>query len=196
MIEQEKKTHWLYFAYGSNMNPNQIHARCTHPEFVALAKLPDHEVNFFGNSRVWDGAQETVIPSPGKIVYGVIYKLTKSDWDRLDSWQDVRLDGTGAYFHFPTIIEDLTGKKHFVLTYKKCYQGESQLPSKEYLDLIIQAAIFHDLPIDCLERWKTMQYKNASYPVPRQSLFNRSLLLDLSCTGCESEHPTTMSQEA
>jgi len=46
-----KSSDLYYFAYGSNMNKKQIHARCVHPKTVAVARLPHHQIAFFGYSR-------------------------------------------------------------------------------------------------------------------------------------------------
>ena len=63
----------LYFAYGANMHPGQIKARCLGAGFVTVARLPGHKLAFFGASTVWDGALETVVPAPGREVWGVVY---------------------------------------------------------------------------------------------------------------------------
>lgn len=184
MVEIQKKAHWLYFAFGSNMNPSQIRARCVNPEVIGPAKLINHKCSFYGYSKVWDGALETVEPAVGQDVWGVIYKLTRSDWDRLDAWQDVRLDGSGAYFHFPATVIDAQGVPTPVLLYKKDMQGTSQLPSKQYVEMIAQGAQSHGLPVESIAGWKSVPTKNASYEVPRRGNFDRALLVEMACTEC------------
>ena len=120
-----------YFAYGSNMNAEQMQSRGARPLSVVVAKLPDHAIAFHGYSKTWDGAVETVVSAPGHEVWGVIYKLTFSDANSLDSWQDVRLDGTGAYFLFPTSVIDTEGRAQSVLLYKKDVLEAPQKPSRE-----------------------------------------------------------------
>lgn len=184
-MTHQKKTHWLYFAFGSNMNPVQIRSRCHAPETIGIAKLPFHKVSFFGHSRVWDGALETVEPAIDQDVWGVIYRLTRSDWDRLDAWQDVRLDGTGAYFHFPTTVVDAAGKEYSVILYKKDMLGIPELPSTEYLQSIIEGAVTSGLPPVTLERWRNTQSRRASYAVPRRGNFDPALLAEMTCAGCD-----------
>jgi cation transport regulator ChaC len=173
-----------YFAYGSNMNKAQIHARCARPEAIAVARLPHYQVAFFGYSKTWDGAVETVIPAPGQEVWGVIYDLSFSDRDRLDVWQDVRLDGTGAYFHYPVRITDTEGTTHTVLFYKKDRLESPQPPSREYLDFIVQGAIERGLPASYIEELRRMESKKAAYPVPQRKNFGRELLLETYCSQC------------
>ena len=179
-----KSSDLYYFAYGSNMNKKQIHARCAHPKTVAVARLPHHQIGFFGYSRTWDGAVETVIPVPGQEVWGVIYDLRFSDRDRLDVWQDARLDGTGAYFHYPSRVADMEGNTHTVLFYKKDRLDSPQRPSLEYLDFIIQGAMEQGLPASYIEGLRRIASKNASYHVPQQRNFGRELLLEIDCSQC------------
>jgi len=127
---------------------------------------------------------ETVIPVPGQEVWGVIYDLRFSDRDRLDVWQDARLDGTGAYFHYPSRVADMEGKTHTVLFYKKDRLDSSQKPSREYLYFIIQGAMEQGLPASYIEGLRRIESKNASYHVPQQRNFGRELLLETYCSQC------------
>jgi gamma-glutamylcyclotransferase len=178
------QTERYYFAYGSNMNKEQLRSRGVRPLSVAVAKLPDHRIAFHGYSKTWDGAVETVV-SPGQEIWGVIYTLTFSDADRLDTWQDVRLDGTGAYFLFPTRVTVTEGKTHPVLIYKKDILGEPQNPSREYLDFILQGALEHGLPSSYVDELRGIESKKAAYDVPSFGKFSSGLLGGTSCSGCE-----------
>ncbi len=157
----------LFFAYGSNMNPGQIISRCFKAEACAIARLPGHEIAFYGHSKRWDGGEATVTPKTGKGVWGIVYKLTLSDSERLDSWQDVRLDGTGAYFHYPTVVMGMEGNEYPVLLYKRFLSGEPGSPSEEYMDAVISGALFHGLPSDYVEELKGIKTVKASFPAPR-----------------------------
>lgn len=156
-----------YFAYGSLMNHEQLLARGAKPTVIGAAKLADHQLAFFDYSPVWDGAEESVVPAAGQEVWGVIYELTPYDRDRLDDTQDARFDGTGAYFHYPAKVTDEEGKVHTVLLYKKNKLGTPQTPSVEYLDVIVQGAVEHQLPAGYVETLRGMEAKKAEYAVPR-----------------------------
>jgi len=176
--------HPIYFVYGANMNPAQIAARCSKPEVLAIARLAGHRLAFFGHSGIWDSGEETVIRQPGEEVWGVVYKLSFSDAEALDTWQDVRLDGSGAYFHYPSHVIDANGVGYPVTLYKKDASGEPQLPSKEYMAHIVTGALRHGLPVDYIERLKRIETKSAGYPVPRKDLSDRAFLFNRACTGC------------
>ena len=181
-----KPSELLYFTFGSNMNSKQIAARCTKPLKITTARLPNHELGFFGYFRTWDGAQETVIPSPGRDVWGVVYQLSSRDSDRLDVWQDARMDGNGAYFHYPARVIDAEEQLHTVLLYKKDILGEPTKPSREYLDFIIRGAVENDLPSDYVAALQSMESKQAEFAVPVRRNFGRELLLDTYSTDCDS----------
>jgi hypothetical protein len=171
-----------YFAYGSDMNKEQIHARCADPKAVAMAKLPNFQLAFYGHSPVWDGALETVISASGQDVWGVMYELSLSDRDRLDVWHDARMDGAGASFHCPARVTDQEGKDYTVLFYKMDFQGVPQIPSREYLDFIIQGAIDNDLPSSYIEKLRGIESRNADFDVPMQKKSTRESLVEINCS--------------
>jgi hypothetical protein len=174
---------FYYFAYGSNMNPEQIQKRGVKPRHILPARLPGHELAFFGHTRVWDGAMESVVPSPGD-VWGIIYEISFSAREVLDSWQDARLDGTGVYFHYPTEVIDVNGKSHPVVLYKKDLLGERTLPSQEYLDFILAGAIQHGLPCRYIDKVRDITTRKAGYPVPLRSKFDFGQLASMDCSQC------------
>jgi len=157
-----------YFAYGSNMNPQQMAARCPHASVVVIASLADHQIAFFGYSAIWDGAQETVLPASGHNLWGVVYQLSASDRESLDDAQDARMDGSGAYFHSPASVSSNDGTVYKVLLYKKASQGSPQKPSQEYLDFIVQGAQQRQLPSAYIQSLRQIESTKARFVVPRQ----------------------------
>jgi len=174
------RDHRLYFAYGSDMHPEQIEKRCITPEFVAVAKLENHRVSFFGHSYVWDGGLETIVKSCGDNLWGVLYKLDFGDALQLDSFLDVRLDGTGPYFHSPVKVEDVHGNIYYAITYKKNMLGAFMPPSKGYMDYITEGGRANGLPDDYVERLRGIEVKKAKYHVPMGSVAQRT-----GCSGCD-----------
>jgi len=173
-----------YFAYGANMNAAQMAERCSRPVVFAVARLAGHRIGFYGRSEVWDGALETAVPAPGHDLWGVVYELTFMDLQRLDVWQDARLDGGGNYFHFPVRVEDQEGNGHTVLLYKKDVLGPARAPSSEYLELVIQVAAARGLPAEYVESLRRIASVPASYPVPDRGDTMRGLHVVTSCSEC------------
>jgi len=174
----------LLFAYGSNMNLNQIRARCSKPFVVSTARLADHRLVFCGHSDVWDGGVETVEPMPGHEVWGVLFSLSKLNWERLDLWQDARMDGGGMYFHFPVSVQDSAGHEHQVRVYKKDIQKEPTNPSREYLEHIVQGAEENGLPHEYIEALRSRDSKPASYSVPARGTSDLGRSAGVSCSDC------------
>jgi gamma-glutamylcyclotransferase (GGCT)/AIG2-like uncharacterized protein YtfP len=173
-----------YFAYGSNMNALQMRKRCSTPKVVAIARLADYSVGFFGHCEIWDSAQETVVRAPGRDVWGVVYEIGNPDLEKLDAWQDVRMDGTGRYFHYPARVRGVDGLTYTVLFYKKDTLGEPKKPSKPYLDFIITGAEEKQLPAAYIKELRAIESKLASYPVPKQRAFNPESLPAWDCSTC------------
>jgi len=181
----EESSDW-YFAYGSNMNLRQIGSRCSRPVAVGVARLPDHRVSFYGHSETWDGAMETVEPSPGDEVWGVMFSLSRLDWERLDDWQGARMDGGGMYFHFPSIVTGLDGKEYSVRFYRMDVQGDPRSPSREYLEHIARGARENGLPAMYIEALLKRKANRASYSVPLRANTNLAKFASISCAECPS----------
>ena len=178
------RSYRLHFAYGVDMNPDQIRSCCSDPEVVAVACLKDYEVGFFGYSRTWDGGIESIVPALGSEVWGVVYRLSFADGESLDKEQDVRIDGTGLYFHYPVTVMDVSCKSYDVLLYKKDELGPPTLPSREYLSRILDGAAVRGLPDSYIEHLWNSKARLASYLVPRGQGFRSELLRNTACSGC------------
>jgi hypothetical protein len=176
----------LYFAYGSNMNLSQISSRCSRPVAIAVACLKDHRLVFCGHSDIWDGGIETVEPAPGEEVWGVLFSLSNMNWERLDLWQDARMDGGGMYFHIPMVVADTQGHEHYVRLYKKDIQKEPTKPSREYLDFIVQGAVQNGLPRSYTDALRSRPAKPALYPVPLRGMLDLGQAAGFSCSDCAS----------
>jgi len=177
----------LYFAYGAEMLSSRIRLRCAAPQAVAVARLADHRLGFYGYSPIWDGGLETVVPAVGSEVWGVVYELSASDADSLDTWQGVRLNGTGSYFHYPAAATDSQGATYEALVYKKDVLGEPTAPSRPYLDAIVAGAREHSLPPRAIEILLDIAARPAAYPVPKFGLGRQpGVLPGESCADCGS----------
>ena len=179
----QSKGHHTYFVYGSNMNPSQIDCRCGKPARLGVARLADHRLAFFGHSTTWDGGEETVMSHSGEEVWGVLYRLSFPEADRLDEWQGVRSDGSGPYFLFPVFVVTVQGESLAALIYRKDVGGLSTLASDGQRDFIVAGAVAQGLPETYVEHLKRLAVKKAAYPVPRAESGWRGLLSSV-CHAC------------
>ena len=80
-----RKSGVLVFAYGSNLDIDQMHKRCPESEVVGRAYLRNYKLGFCGYSVGWRGAVATVSSSIGNSVPGVLYLVSRSDLKYLDA---------------------------------------------------------------------------------------------------------------
>jgi hypothetical protein len=69
----------LYFAYGSNMDPTQMQARCPDARFVSLACLNGHVLCFPRRSKTRGCGVSSILAKDGCETWGVIYELSDAD---------------------------------------------------------------------------------------------------------------------
>ena len=81
-----KMEHAMYFAYGSNMNLDQMAYRCPAAEAVCTAKLEGYELFFAGRSG---NGVASIRPKQGGTVVGVLWKLTEACEKSLDHYEGV-----------------------------------------------------------------------------------------------------------
>ena len=139
----------LYFAYGSNLEPVQMAARCPGHRVVGHAVLHDHALRFRGYGRDWAGAVATIEPSPGARVHGVVFAITAAHYASLDGYEGY--DGPGAatslYDRIATRVELADGRAVDVETYAMRADNQpAGAPSRRYRDAIIAGMRHHGLP--------------------------------------------------
>jgi hypothetical protein len=166
METKRKPARFHYFAYGPTMNPAVMAEVCRGAVALGPAMLPGHELAFFGHSATWDGAEKTLVRRPDCAVWGVVYRISSSDLDRLDLHQGVKLDGSGGYFHFPTEVIGRNGQRYDAVFYKRSMNGEPRLPSTGYVESIVAGAEAHALPNDYIDCLRRVPARRASYSVP------------------------------
>jgi gamma-glutamylcyclotransferase (GGCT)/AIG2-like uncharacterized protein YtfP len=77
----------LYFAYGSNLDAEQMRARCPSARGLDRAALADHRLEFTHYSTRWQGGAADVVPAPGSTVWGVVYEMGPGDFAKLDHFE-------------------------------------------------------------------------------------------------------------
>jgi cation transport regulator ChaC len=143
--------HVYYFAYGSNMNVDQMKYRSGNlAEKVETGRLPDHELSFdqFSNRYV-DGGVATITARPSVDVQGVVWRVPWGTIVALD------LDeGPELYERRSLPVFGLSGRFYSCYVYVGRKKTEMP-PSPSYLAKLIDASKHADLPrshIEFLER--------------------------------------------
>ena len=132
-----------YFAYGSNLDPGTFEGRRRmRPREARVASLPDHRLVF--DLPVGDGERGVgnLLPFPGEIVFGVAYRITADEAERLDATEGV----PRAYRRCDVEIETVDGARLAAFTYLSPHRREGRKPSERYLELLLRGARHHGLP--------------------------------------------------
>lgn len=126
----------LYFAYGSNMDPQQFRRRCPGSDFVGTGVLRGYEW------YITDRGVASIRPSPDGQVHGVLARLTQSDETNLDHLEGVKLD---LYRREFLTVEVGNGGRVDVLVYVSNDEAFGS-PRPDYLERVVAGAQHHGLP--------------------------------------------------
>jgi hypothetical protein len=77
-----------YFAYGSNMNWEQMQCRCPSAQFVCVGRLPDYRFAIARHSQLRKCGTANIFPEQGSEVWGIVYDVNDRDLIILDSFED------------------------------------------------------------------------------------------------------------
>ncbi len=144
----------LYFAYGSNLNWEQIKSRCPSVRFIGPAVLPDHRLAFTRKSQFRGCGVADAVPHPGSIVWGVVYEIAAEEVAHLDAAEGFQPGRPHNAYIRSTCQVFLNGNNATPLTvaiYFACRQENPPPPNQQYKDLILQGARYWGLPEDYIK---------------------------------------------
>lgn len=131
----------LYFAYGSNMDKEQMKKRCPSAVLLGPATLVGYRLAFtiFSPKRLCGCAD--IVPSSGDAVYGLLYHLTSAEMKAMDTFE-------GHPIHYKRILVRVDGQGGEVeaYSYEVINKRNTVPPSIHYLELLRSAAALHAFP--------------------------------------------------
>ena len=133
----------LYFAYGSNLDLEQMAQRCPDALLVGPVTLQNYELQFRGSGFA------TVAPKKGSVVYGLVWKLTPQCEQSLD-----RYEGYPRHYTKETVtVKDAAGTEIPVMVYimAEPYCRQPALPSPYYYRVIQRGFEANGLPVESLQ---------------------------------------------
>jgi len=143
----------LYFAYGSNLDPDQMQRRCPGHGVVGLAELKDYRLSFPLTSHDWGGGVASVSVAHGDGVWGVVYDVSDDNLAALDRYE--HFVGPGDQHNLydrETVSVQLVRaddgsfpRRLRAWTYIARPSNPSP-PSRRYLDALLAGARHHRLP--------------------------------------------------
>lgn len=133
----------LYFAYGSNLDVQQMHGRCAEAvSLVASGCLRGYALAFNAYASSWGGGVADVVVAPQQEVWGLVYEVSLAGLERLDVYE--------GYPHLYTRFQGAIGTSQGVLTdvwiYTVVNKRDFIPPSQEYLGILQRAARCFDFP--------------------------------------------------
>ncbi len=150
----------LYFAYGSNMNWQQMKERCPSARFVGIAALPDHKLAFTRKSINRGCGVADAVPGQGQKLWGVVYEITTLDIEKLDKSEGY-LPGRkkNSYCRRECVVFPNGDDKQplNVFTYFGEPQPNPPLPNADYKNLILTGARHWHLPEEFVRRLEAIE---------------------------------------
>ena len=125
----------LYFAYGSNMNHEQMKVRCPGASFLRRAYLDDFKFVYDGYSHMRNGAVANIIQAKGSRVWGGLFEINKANLSALDQYEG----HPNSYNRAERDVNDDNDIRYKAIVY--CRAGKDLgKPLEEYRKIIIQGA--------------------------------------------------------
>ena len=135
-----------YFAYGSNMSPEQMVARVPHAERIGIGMLNGYALGFTRRGSYRPGGVASVVRADASRVYGVVWRLTALELASLDEAED-----PSAYRRRTAEVRFPDGTPVVAHVYEAIPEG-TFAPDREYLKLIISAAEDAGLPSEYVQQ--------------------------------------------
>ena len=133
----------LYFAYGSNINQEQMAYRCPDAQVVGPVVLENYELLFRR------GGFATIAPCEGGRVHGLLWSITPGCERSLD-----RYEGYPRFYDKRMVtVRDSEGRSLSVMAYVMDERfREPQLPTPTYYNGILDGYRQYGLPVTALKK--------------------------------------------
>jgi gamma-glutamylcyclotransferase (GGCT)/AIG2-like uncharacterized protein YtfP len=120
----------LYFAYGSNINLDQMRDRCEDAILIGEAYLDNH--HFYINER----GVANIRYSQENIVHGLLWEISEYDEDSLDTCEGARVEGK-FYEKHDLKVNTYSDENLLALVYIDEYSINEGSPRSGYMDKIL-----------------------------------------------------------
>ena len=133
----------LYFAYGSNINLDQMERRCPNAEVVCPVTLNGYRLLFRGGFP--NNGVATIAPDPTKQVKGLLWKLTPECEQSLDHYEGF----PRLYGKEDVTVMDKAGNAYTVMAYimTRDFDLQPSYPSISYYTGIAEGCKQNGIPL-------------------------------------------------
>jgi gamma-glutamylcyclotransferase (GGCT)/AIG2-like uncharacterized protein YtfP len=137
----------LFFAYGSNMDPNRMAGRAPSARVVGPARLDGFRLAFSVFSTKWEGGAANLELDDHGRVWGVVWDVPDSEVHGLDAFH-----GHPTYFRREDVVVELGEEPVIAWTYRVAHQTGSYVrPTDAYLNMMRAAIRLQGLPPEALD---------------------------------------------
>jgi gamma-glutamylcyclotransferase (GGCT)/AIG2-like uncharacterized protein YtfP len=137
-----------YFAYGSNMNFEQMKKRCSNARFLKRAYLEGYKFVYDGYSNSRNSAVANVVEEKSEIVWGGLFEVTNDDIKNLDTYEGY----PNNYDRVVLEIKDGKGNNYKAMVYLRGPR-EVGKPSDEYRKIVLEGTKNCELPNEYIDRF-------------------------------------------
>lgn len=161
-----------YFAYGSNMDQNDLDRWCTsksrpliNPTMKQVAWLKGYKLCFNYYSKNRHGGAANIMVSNQDSVWGILMEITEEELDTIRVKEGYKKNDEkgSSYLEIKVDVENLDRVLYKnVITYqvaKENQKSNHQPPTKEYLDLIINNARINKFPPEYIAKLERVYIK-------------------------------------
>tara|TARA_Y100000588_G_scaffold333601_1_gene372594 strand:- start:218 stop:658 length:441 start_codon:yes stop_codon:yes gene_type:complete len=137
-----------YFAYGSNMNLDQMAMRCPGARLLGLVRKPGWRYVVNGRGYV------TALDDPDTETLGCLWELSDEHWGALDRYEGV---AGGFYQRLDCEVRSLDSEEPVPAIAYRAADETLGVPSATYADVVIEGARQIGLPepyLAFLESWR------------------------------------------
>jgi gamma-glutamylcyclotransferase len=135
-------SHFLYFAYGSNMLAARLRERTPSATVLGAAELPGHALRWHKAGADGSGKCDVVeVDAPDARVYGVLYRIALSEQARLDAAESL---GVGYADKHAAVLAG--GQTLQARLYVALVTDPALRPFDWYRALVLSGAREHALP--------------------------------------------------
>lgn len=134
----------LYFAYGSNLDPEVRRERGLPAKPMSSGWLRGHRLAFDKASQNW-GAAANVVPCPSRDVWGLLFEVTSDQWRTLVSAERGYADAEMKI----EADDSATAARSFVARRDR---HTVEAPATEYVERILRGLHHHEAPMHYIER--------------------------------------------
>ncbi len=135
-----------YFAYGSNMNFEQMRERCPEAKFMKRAHLENYRFVYDGGCGFWYTCGN-IAAAEGDIVWGGLFDIHKKDLTNLDEYERYK---ERLYERQIVLVKDDEGNKTKAIVYIRPNPVED-IPGEKYQGIVLEGAKDCGLPEDYIQ---------------------------------------------